>query len=1403
MKHLVIILMLLSCFSFLLADRASGYDTYGPLRINTIKSPTFSIPGGYYDAPISISLSATAGANARIRYTLDGTEPSMNSGILYNGPIVLANTTTIKAVTYIQGVEGSLSHAVSETYSTIPAAVEPLCFDIVYIDDTSPRASYYILELSSGSTIPQSVINDHTIAVSNTFLLSTLNNRKSIKKVKLLDINYLVIGHIDLDYSYEDLVNNVSIQAILSVFGVHTPFESETGAWSYYSEPNERMVSMLVKPNSIDNTKAPLMLVHGIGGSYPAFGRQYIKQLNGNPNTTIDDVYDIWEYYYPYDQQIELSADLLSSAIQMVRANYPTGSSSLQRVCIAAHSMGGLVTRSYIQSFPGEDTGIRKFVMLGTPNHGSHSSFRISNHSYYPVSSYMNKVSVNQDTNSPAIRQLYPGSSFLKELNSVAPRPLYPGASLQNTYLVVAGTKNEFRSLPAAISAWEHFNPSANDDIVVSLASASLLEWGIPLATKQVNHLGLVGVKPVDIPLVFTVMNPGFLMNFFSESYSTNGNPFGSAVENFWTQTPAIPCESSNIQISFNKSLDSRLIKVNKVWFSNTLKMKFDDEDAIESTMEEIDERTLLYYSNRLRLCENNDDHSYYFMEQKTWHLWPYPMVPYPKFGLTGNMDFGTYSLRLVNHRGRTVKNMQNALNISNLATTNLQIDLSDPEMDLLRLSNVNSPIQRVRTRDENDRSVIEEIYYIDTTINTAVFYLGEDEDVPILADHNSYIIDPEDNIIDPSVASSLQSVTFEEDITSGFAYYHVSNPLPGVWRFVFNDELPDDISSVIVDSPVDVSIELNEQEVFVGDVVEFSLPLPMSDNYSAPTFNVILSFLDSEDEETSLSNIAVTLNPQGTAYTGSFVAETVGTYKLTVFFQCEMETQVVHRQIEKRVLVQGIMQPQLANPPNNSASLPTSLLFDWHPVSSATSYYFELFVLDQESPSISATINDTLYVVSGLDNSTSYYWHVCAVNDSSVSLFTAPYYFNTIISDPELVHPTNQAVDVSPSVTLIWDAVTYATQYGLQLSSYEDFSACWVETYAINSSQYQLNGLNPNQTYYWRVCAINEHGPGSWSELWSFTVRNSVIQFPAEIQVQENHESILYLQNHIDDYSPTIYEVIVENNINLDISILSDRIVINPQDQWHGIEDIVLKVMQGAGRTSAHQVGTRSSLREQSIVYQDTISIVVIEVNDLPELSMSESLMFWYCEDKTIDLSPYLSDVDNDLDEIYVNGISSANISVELDGHHLSLMTQENWFGSEVIEIQLSNSAPRYDNRRSSMDSKTRTALESNSYYILISIVDATPNIKSHALSGNEVTLTWDSILGADSYRIYSSSTPDGIFTDVTATGNLNQTNNQLIWHKALTEAREFFYLKAVKGERSLISKPITPQSTMNRKGN
>lgn len=91
-----------------------------PAVVVTPAVPTFSLAAGEYTEPQTVELSCTTDG-AAIMYTLDGTDPRNKKGMEYLEPITITETTTIKALAVLNGVESEVAEA---TY-TITAAQEP------------------------------------------------------------------------------------------------------------------------------------------------------------------------------------------------------------------------------------------------------------------------------------------------------------------------------------------------------------------------------------------------------------------------------------------------------------------------------------------------------------------------------------------------------------------------------------------------------------------------------------------------------------------------------------------------------------------------------------------------------------------------------------------------------------------------------------------------------------------------------------------------------------------------------------------------------------------------------------------------------------------------------------------------------------------------------------------------------------------------------------------------------------------------------------------------------------------------------------------------------------------------------------------------------------------------------
>ena len=94
-------------FAFLL-EPSPGAPNEGPssARPLVVGSVEFSAPRGFHDEPFLLELSsATDGVD--FRYTVDGSAPASDHGALYEGPIEIVDTTTLRAIAFADGLRAS------------------------------------------------------------------------------------------------------------------------------------------------------------------------------------------------------------------------------------------------------------------------------------------------------------------------------------------------------------------------------------------------------------------------------------------------------------------------------------------------------------------------------------------------------------------------------------------------------------------------------------------------------------------------------------------------------------------------------------------------------------------------------------------------------------------------------------------------------------------------------------------------------------------------------------------------------------------------------------------------------------------------------------------------------------------------------------------------------------------------------------------------------------------------------------------------------------------------------------------------------------------------------------------------------------------------------------------------
>ncbi len=97
-----------------------------------------------------------------------------------------------------------------------------------------------------------------------------------------------------------------------------------------------------------------------------------------------------------------------------------------------------------------------------------------------------------------------------------------------------------------------------------------------------------------------------------------------------------------------------------------------------------------------------------------------------------------------------------------------------------------------------------------------------------------------------------------------------------------------------------------------------------------------------------------------------------------------------------------------------------------------------------------------------------------------------------------ELLSPENSAKDQSINVELVWKQIRGARTYELMVSETENFESAVIDTvieadsFDNASISFNATSLTRGTTYYWKVFPIKQRNSGPWSEVWSFTTRES-----------------------------------------------------------------------------------------------------------------------------------------------------------------------------------------------------------------------------------------------------------------------------------------------------------------------
>jgi pimeloyl-ACP methyl ester carboxylesterase len=144
--------------------------------------------------------------------------------------------------------------------------------------------------------------------------------------------------------------------------------------------------------NTFDENKIPIIFVHGIGGS-PSNFKEVAALLDKSK-------FQPWVFHYASGARLDIISDFLLKSVNQLESQY-----KFKQFYVVAHSMGGLVTLSFIKKYQsgGGDAKITFAMTINSPIGGMNSAKTGVDHSPVVV---------------PSWRDVATGSPFIKDLES-------------------------------------------------------------------------------------------------------------------------------------------------------------------------------------------------------------------------------------------------------------------------------------------------------------------------------------------------------------------------------------------------------------------------------------------------------------------------------------------------------------------------------------------------------------------------------------------------------------------------------------------------------------------------------------------------------------------------------------------------------------------------------------------------------------------------------------------------------------------------------------------------------------------------------------------------------------------------------------------------------------------------
>lgn len=857
-------------------------------------------------------------------------------------------------------------------------------------------------------------------------------------KIRLLNQENQVLGYLPFQYTQSNYEEPIGIDAIVYVHDESKlqPVPTDWPEWDYYTDdcsgsngcPQAHPLSMLVPPEgeveNVDlNQQDPVVLVHGLGAYYPAWGgvgkvRELTEHLD-------EEDYDGWQFYYPENQNVTKSGPLLAKAIHRLQNNLGYGTD--QSFDVVAHSMGGLVSRHYIQrmgiassrstysqvlSFDSGEPGsnVDKFLMLGTPNHGSYQAWGCTGQG--KICNNLGSIAFNRDVGAPAYYQLTPGSRFLSDLNRspTADNPYSPTSTL-----VLAGTSNPpFESgipLPLEI-------PN-QDDGLVAVSSASLLDLSIPLAVIDFTHTSALDRDDEYDPRL-NEDTDAIITSFLS---GENPSDLGE-ITGFWSsesggEVDPEPSYTDGLSVNTEEGILTINAEETSVQeLGVTTSCNTDGFPEVETCVRIGSNKGMKKVPAQNRFFTHVSEEATGIgiplslgfgaaagLPAKAPRIATVQKLTFsPSIGVgTGNV--GWKPMGLMSLSTKYLHTTQAHLELNDVQRTIAEaggytpsVEMSGPPGNASTTSSKSTALKKAGT--------VESKFQVDTETDTLSFWLAQDS-TGEFSNHNMRLEAPDGTLIDSSEAKSESGFGYTQNHDLGYAIYSVVDPASGRWAVRYDASVDASVAAPVM-STVNLRARAPDSTFSTEETIPVTISFSDQNSYQDTQISAQLRVEDLGNGDIRTLG-SIDLDETGpTTYEGQFSPSYVGSYQVAVDFSAKVGGESVLRRTVETVTVAG----DSTNTPPEPPPAPTGLSaqvegtegvsLSWSTGGSGEVQEYRIYrdtIPNPVRPSGTVPSGQTAYTDSAIQGGQTYYYRVAAVGAGGVesnfaggtSIFTYP----------------------------------------------------------------------------------------------------------------------------------------------------------------------------------------------------------------------------------------------------------------------------------------------------------------------------------------------------------------------------------------------------------------------------